>query len=202
MHQVVERLLSISGEDLLTVDRKYREPWSGKLPSRFLILSNELPRFGDASGAIANRFVVLAMHESFLGKENHTLDRRTDRRADRHPVLVAGRTRPTQSAGQVHRTESPPPTPSWRCRISFRRSRRTSGTTAMLASGTRSLIADLFADWRTWCEDNGHKPGSVQTFGRDLRAVIPHLRVVRPREGETKRKRRYAGLRLSTAHNG
>jgi putative DNA primase/helicase len=73
VHQVVERLLSISGEDLLTVDRKYREPWSGKLPSRFLILSNELPRFGDASGAIANRFVVLAMHQSFLGKENHTL---------------------------------------------------------------------------------------------------------------------------------
>ena len=31
-HQVVERLLTISGEDLLTVDRKYREPWTGQLP--------------------------------------------------------------------------------------------------------------------------------------------------------------------------
>ena len=68
--------------------------------------------------------------------------------------------------------------------------------------GHEILIADLFADWRAWCEDNGHKPGSVQTFGRDLRAVIPHLRVLRPREGENKRKRRYIGLRLSTAHNG
>ena len=47
VHQIVERLLSISGEDMLTIDRKYREPWTGKLPSRFLILSNELPRFGD-----------------------------------------------------------------------------------------------------------------------------------------------------------
>ena len=73
VHQVVERLLSVSGEDLLTVDRKYREPWTGKLPSRFLILSNELPRFGDASGAIANRFVVLVMHQSFLGRENTRL---------------------------------------------------------------------------------------------------------------------------------
>ena len=73
VHQVVERLLSISGEDLLTIDRKYREPWSGKLPSRFLILSNELPQFGDASGAIANRFIVLVTHESFLGKENTSL---------------------------------------------------------------------------------------------------------------------------------
>jgi putative DNA primase/helicase len=42
VHQIVERLLSISDEDLLTIDRKYRDPWSGKLFSRFLILSNEL----------------------------------------------------------------------------------------------------------------------------------------------------------------
>ena len=41
---VVERLLSITGEDMLTVDRKFKEPWSGKLPTRFVILSNELPR--------------------------------------------------------------------------------------------------------------------------------------------------------------
>jgi len=71
--QVVERLLSISGEDMLTVDRKYREPWTGKLPTRFLVLSNELPRFGDASGAIAHRFIVAAMTKSFLHKENTRL---------------------------------------------------------------------------------------------------------------------------------
>jgi putative DNA primase/helicase len=29
---VVERLLSISGEDSLTIDRKYRDPWTGRLP--------------------------------------------------------------------------------------------------------------------------------------------------------------------------
>ncbi len=73
VHQVVERLLSVSGEDMLTIDRKYREPWTGKLPTRFVVLSNELPRFGDASGAIANRFIVLAMHQNFLGRENTRL---------------------------------------------------------------------------------------------------------------------------------
>jgi putative DNA primase/helicase len=71
---VVERLLSITGEDMLTVDRKFKDPWSGKLPSRFVILSNELPRFGDASGAVANRFLILQMTKSFLGKEDRTLD--------------------------------------------------------------------------------------------------------------------------------
>jgi putative DNA primase/helicase len=49
-HTVVERLLSITGEDMLTVDRKFRDPWSGKLPARFVILSNELPKFKDSSG--------------------------------------------------------------------------------------------------------------------------------------------------------
>jgi putative DNA primase/helicase len=43
----------LSGEDMLTIDRKYKEPWTGKLPSRILIISNELPQLGDASGAIA-----------------------------------------------------------------------------------------------------------------------------------------------------
>jgi len=38
---VVERLLSISGEDTITVNRKYRDQCTGKLPSRFMIISNE-----------------------------------------------------------------------------------------------------------------------------------------------------------------
>lgn len=32
--------------------------------------SNELPDLSDASGALANRFIVLTMHESFLGRED------------------------------------------------------------------------------------------------------------------------------------
>jgi putative DNA primase/helicase len=75
-HTVVERLLSITGEDMLTVDRKFRDPWSGKLPTRFAVLSNELPRFRDSSGAIANRLLILQMTNSFLGREDRTLDRR------------------------------------------------------------------------------------------------------------------------------
>ena len=51
VHQVVERLLSVSGEDMLTIDWKYLEPWTSTLRTRFLVISNELPRFGDASGA-------------------------------------------------------------------------------------------------------------------------------------------------------
>jgi putative DNA primase/helicase len=70
---VVERLLSISGEDMLPIDRKYKAPWTGTLPTRFMVISNELPRFGDASGAIANRFIVLTLKRSWLGHEDPAL---------------------------------------------------------------------------------------------------------------------------------
>ena len=70
---VVERLLSISGEDALTVDRKYRDPWTGRLPTRFLVLSNELPKLSDASGALASRFVLFMLKHSFYQRENPQL---------------------------------------------------------------------------------------------------------------------------------
>lgn len=65
---VVERLLSISGEDSLTVDRKHRDAWTGRLPTRFLILTNELPRLTDASGPLASRFVVSRSSRAFTAE--------------------------------------------------------------------------------------------------------------------------------------
>src|SRR5262249_61317925 len=71
---VVERLLSISGEDTLTVNRKYHDQWTGKLPARLHLISNELPRLGDASSAIVGRLVLLLTTESWLGKEDYKLE--------------------------------------------------------------------------------------------------------------------------------
>ncbi|NKB83747.1 hypothetical protein HED51_11340 [Ochrobactrum grignonense] len=67
---IAERLLSISGEDSITVDRKFKPAWTGRLSARFVILTNELPRLADASGALASRFVVLTMEQSFYGRED------------------------------------------------------------------------------------------------------------------------------------
>jgi putative DNA primase/helicase len=67
---VVERLLCISGEDTLTVDRKHIGSVTMKLPTRFMFLSNELPRLNDASGALAGRFLILRLTQSFFGRED------------------------------------------------------------------------------------------------------------------------------------
>ena len=39
---VVERLLSISGEDTHTIDRKLKEPWTGRLRARFFYLDERI----------------------------------------------------------------------------------------------------------------------------------------------------------------
>jgi putative DNA primase/helicase len=72
---VVERLLSISGEDTLTVNIKYKEQWCGKLPSRLHVISNELPKLGNASTAIVGRIVLSPLSNSWLGKKDHGLER-------------------------------------------------------------------------------------------------------------------------------
>ncbi len=202
VHQVVERLLSVSGEDMLTVDRKYREPWTGKLPTRFLVLSNELPRFGDASGAIAHRFVVTTMRASFLGRENTRL---TAELSEELPGILGWAldgldrlaangsfTEPASSVDAITALQDlVSPT------AAFVRDSCTTG------AGIEISVADLYTSWKAWCEDNGHKASSVQTFGRDLRAVVPQLRIQRPwNDDGTRAIRRYAGITLTTDHTG
>ena len=197
-HQVVERLLSISGEDMLTIDRKYREPWTGKLPTRFLIVSNELPRFGDASGAIAHRFVVLILKRSFLGQEDHTLIDKLmrelpgilrwslngfDRLGSNDRFTISG----ASEDAVVTLQDLVSPVAAFvrdRCQLS-----------------SEIAVDDIWAAWKEWAEDNGHRAGSKQSFGRDLRASVPSLSMYRPRD-DGDRERRYLGISLRPAHNG
>lgn len=174
-HTVVERLLSITGEDMLTVDRKFRDPWSGKLPTRFAILSNELPKFRDSSGAIANRLLILQMTNSFLGREDRTLDNRL--RAELPGILnwaLEGLDR-LNANGKFTVPGS---------------SEDAANLMMDLASPMSAFVRDccvrepkaevyrddLYQAWQSWADDNGHKAGSKSTFGRDLRSVVPELR--------------------------
>ena len=100
---IAERLLSITGEDALTVDRKYRDSWTGRLGARFVILTNELPKFNDASGALASRFIVLVLTESFFGNEDPRAHNEIIGRAAEHPQLVNRGLAPASGA-RVFRT--------------------------------------------------------------------------------------------------
>lgn len=193
---IAERLLAVSGEDAQTVDRKFKEPWTGKLGVRFLIISNELPRITDASGALASRFVVITLCNSFYGREDHAL---TEKLLLELPGIlnwaVAGWQRlqkrgcfiqPTSSEAAIQELEdlgSPIGV--------FIRERCDVGT------GHEVLCAQLFIRWQDWCAANGRDhPGTAQSFGRDLRAAVPGLLTYQPHEKDGSRPRYFKGISL------
>jgi putative DNA primase/helicase len=192
---VVERLLSISGEDALSIDRKFRAYWFGKLGTRFVIASNELPGFGDASGAIASRFLVLTLTQSWLGREDHEL---TDKILQELPGIlnwaldgldrlrVQDRfTEPASSRDAIVTLQDAVSPIS-----AFVRER-------CLVGGDHEVgIDQIYQEWRSWCEEQGRdRPGTKASFAKNLRAVVPGLRMERPRvDGE--RERRYRGITL------
>ena len=60
----------------------------------------------------------------------------------------------------------------------------------------------LFGAWNLWCLENFRDhTGTVQTFGRDLMAAVPGIKITQPRDGDGQRKRRYVGLSLKPATN-
>ena len=193
---VVERLLSISGEDTLTVNRKYRDQWTGKLPSRLHVISNELPRLGDASTAVVGRIVLLLLSRSWLGKEDHELETRLHLELpgilnwslvglERLTVTNENRFTRLGSADEAITTMRDLASPV----AAFVREK-------CEVDATKETEVDvLYGAYKTWCEDNEHSKASKQMFGRDLRAAVPSVRKTRPRSG-TERHQVYAGIGL------
>ena len=70
---IMEKLKSIIGEDAQSINKKHEEISTIKLPTRFVIATNTLPHFFDASKAIATRFLFLSHEISFAGRENENL---------------------------------------------------------------------------------------------------------------------------------
>ena len=73
---VVERLLSIpSGEDFLTVNIKYKEQWTGKLPCRLHVISKRTcPSLGDELTAIVGLIVLLMLSRRGSAARDHRLE--------------------------------------------------------------------------------------------------------------------------------
>jgi putative DNA primase/helicase len=70
---MVENVLKISGRGHFTINRKYLSFWTGVLPVKLMIISNEMPRLGDDSPALSGRFIILTTRQSFLGREDPDL---------------------------------------------------------------------------------------------------------------------------------
>lgn len=169
---VVERLLCISGEDMLTIDRKNLTSVTLKLPTRFMFLTNEFPRLADASGALAGRFAILRLTESFYGHEDTGLTERLlselpgilnwavdgwKRLHERGHFVVPASVRDV--VDEIEDLSSPV--------AAFVREE------CVVGPGQRAPVDVLYDAWRQWCDDEGRLAVTTkQTFGRDLAAAV------------------------------
>jgi len=182
---IVENLLRISGEDTITIDRKNMTAWSGKMAIRFVLASNELPAFSDASAALANRFLPFKFSTSFLGKEDHGL---TARLLNELPGIVIWALDGLARLNQ---------------RGYFQRPKSADELASDLVDQTSPIRAfvddmcvvndlvqvdrdEIFRAWKKWCEAQGRDhAGTKVSFGRQLSAAFPGVKRSQPRVSGT-----------------
>ncbi len=195
---IEERLLSISGEDPITVDRKHREPLTGQLPIRFAILTNELPRFEDSSGAMAGRLLLLPMHVSFFGREDVDLTNKL--LAELPSILlwaiegwrrlrVRGRFEQPQSGSQLLTELEELASPTMAFVRDF-----------CLLEPSATVTSDLlFEAWSEWNDDQGVPQYQIppkNIMGRNLLSTLRTIRVTQPRSTDGTRTKVYTGIKL------
>ena len=188
--------VDLAARTRLTVDRKYREQWTGKLPRRFMLLSQRAAaarrRFGGDRRPVRRRCCSTA---SWLGKEDHDARAGAARRAARHPQLGARRPRAARARGHVHPAAGRRRGVQSRCWTSPPRCRVRPRPLRSSRPASRSPSTSSTRPGRRGPRTTATPRKTKQTFGRDLRAALPRVQRGSGWPGED-RERVYQGVGL------
>lgn len=201
---IVERLLSISGEDPQTIARKHRSSVTMKLPTRFVIVSNELPSLRDSSGALLSRLVILQFILSFKGKEDMKL---IEKLIPELPGILLwavdgwkrlrdrGRFVQPKMAGDLIEEMETISSPI----MTFLREQ------CILDSESNPppfvVIDDLYGLWKTWCQERELATTNKIHFARALLSAAPAIHKVRKGKNGH-RFHVYEGIRVRNLADG
>lgn len=179
---VVSQLLRIVGGDTVTVNRKNKEAWSGYLPTRIVIYSNEALQLTENSNALTGRMIVLKMSNSFYGREDVSL---SDKLAKELPGIfnwaIEGQQRRMAREGQ--RFQQP------------KTGRELLELMEELSNPIGSFVTDalvydpighvnkddVFTCWKKWALAKNIPPGTDLAFKRRFLAATQDHRVVADR---------------------
>jgi putative DNA primase/helicase len=195
----VERLLAITGEDAVSVPRKNRDSWTGKMEVRFLMTANKPPKLDDASGAIMGRFVMLTLRKSWFGQEDMGLGDKLARELPGIAAWALAGLRRLRTRGRIET-----PAAAREMEQEFRDLGDPIGEwlkeECEVGEGFKESRDGMYLRWMSWCRLQGWTSlWTKQMFGRNLRAALPEVRDERTREigadGREIRMRFYLGLR-------
>lgn len=167
---IIENLLSISGEDMLSVNRKYKDSILVKLTCRLILVSNELPILRDGSSALLKRLILLQTKKSFYGKEDLKLDKKL---LDELPEIF------TWAISGIERLDKRgyfiQPTSSKEILNEFQ---NISNPVSIFVEEYCTLDTDgcvekdiLYSNYCSWCQKNGVKQKSKEIFFRNLNSL-------------------------------
>jgi putative DNA primase/helicase len=193
----VERILSVTGEDPQTIPRKNQEDWKGRLRTKFTLISNELPKLTDVSGALPSRMIVLRFTKSFLGREDRDLERKIKSELPGILVWAIAGWRRLRDRGHFIQPES-----------ALDLVEQMENLSSPIGEFAKDLCVvgpthdvhtkDLYETWREWCQQNGiDHPGSAPLFGRNLTAAFHTVRTSNPTTRGNRKGRWYLGIDIS-----
>ncbi|MBJ7289401.1 phage/plasmid primase, P4 family [Williamsia sp.] len=194
---IIENLKAISGEDVRTVDRKNKTSWTGRFPTRFMIMANELLKLVDNSGALASRFIIITMATSFIGHEDIGL---TDRLLEELPQILSWSLQGYDRVAATGTITEPASSLSAKNMLAVIGSpiKEFIDDCCTVAEGAEVNTVELHQAYTQWCADQEvDHPQDGAIFGKSLNAVNPTIKRVDRRSGTT-RWRAYSGIRLGS----
>ena len=205
-NQVTEFILNCIGEDGVSIGRKYLSNWTGRLPTRLIVASNEVPRLIDSSGAVVSRFMSMKLVQSYEGREDSSLGQKLE--GELSGIL-------NWALEGLHRLEE-----QGRFTVPETMEEMNEHLHA-LASPVSQFIDDhldvtgdetdmvdravLFEEWKRWHADNGTNATGVEEMCRRLAAADPRIThgqrdvpgaLVKPGQSRPPRKRYVIGVKF------
>jgi len=196
--KVIERILSLTGNDPMNIDVKHKDPMNVRLGARLMLLSNEPPSFIEASDALSSRFLVLDFNESFFGREDFGL---LDRLLAELPGIAHWALEGYRDLEATHRFAETEEGLAIQTQMTFDSAPVRGFVEEECEIGAEFQIESqrLFDEYLLWCEHNNVYKLSKPAFFRDLNVAYPgKIHDLRGRRNG-KRVQAKTGIRLRSA---
>ena len=191
----VQKLLTISGHDLIVIPRKNKSAHNAPLPLNILMTSNEIPCLTDRGSAIAGRLIPIVLTKSHLEQEDLTLEARL---AAELPAILNWALDGYDRVMQLGRFVLPASSMHVRRQIEGQASPvssfiRDQCELAIGAVTPKEVLRQAFDDF---CSFHDFPVLQDSRFGAALKAAHPTVGTRRVRDGKGKRVWCYMNIRL------